>query len=84
MARNELRYYKPNSVIPKRLFLVAMTIDATSNYKKGAIVNRVNRQLHLMMGIQPKSDGGDGNRTRVREQFNKSYYMLSISFGASP
>ena len=28
--------------------------------------------------------GGDGNRTRVREQFNKSYYMLSISFGASP
>ncbi len=31
-----------------------------------------------------KRDGGDGNRTRVQEHFNKGYYMLSISFNVLP
>ena len=30
-----------------------------------------------------QKNGGGGNRTRVREHFNKGYYMLSISFGVS-
>ena len=29
-------------------------LDLKSNYEKGAIVNRVNRQLHLVVGLDPK------------------------------